>query len=183
VKRLISGLLISLNLAALEIRKPTINEIKDIADVYYKSWHHTFDSIAPHLSQVRTPENCLKKWQQYYRKSNTHFILVGLIDKKIVGILFAGPLETKLIGINNDYDSEIDKLYVLPEFKNRGIGSVLFKEACNKLREYGFKGTIVQSLTKNKEANNFYQKKGGSLIKQHPANFNETLDIYGFKLS
>ena len=164
-------------LMPLEIREPLQEEIRELAEVYYESWHDTYGIIAPHLKEERTPANCLKKWIKYYNNKN-FFILVAVKDKKIAGVSFAGSktFKAKLSG----YDSEIDKLYILPKYKGQGIGSALLKAALEKLHKKGLKKTIVISLTKNINANSFYEKNGGKRITQLDVEFNEKMNVYEF---
>jgi ribosomal protein S18 acetylase RimI-like enzyme len=182
IKKAIFLICISAELFSVEIRKPTLAEIKDIAALYYTAWHATYDTIAPHLSSVRTRENCLKQWTDYYHKKN-HFILVAVQDRTIVGVIFAGPLENKNPSVCANYDSEIDKLYVATNLKNQGIGSQLLKVGFDMLHARGFTKTIVRSLTKNHNTNKFYEKRGGILIAQPVVQFNETMNIYGFTIN
>ena len=175
-------LLLPINLLALEIREAHFDDIQELSLLYHQSWHDTYDIIAPHLSTVRTQENCLQQWIQYYQ-TKTHFILIALEDKKIVGVIYAGKFENSKYKECASYDSEIDKLYVMPALKNKGIGSQLLKACFNTLRARGNKKTIVLSLTKNKISNKFYEKHGGKLVLQPKVEFNETMNAYGFDLT
>lgn len=174
--------LLCINLNAFQIRAPYIYELKEIADLYHDSWHHTYDTISPHLSASRTRESCFKKWQAYYAKGGKHFILIALQDNRILGVAFAGPLENTYAGIASNYDAEIDKLYILPGFENNGIGTLLFKACLDKLRSHGFKRMVLCSVAKNEPANIFYENKGCSLIAQLAVESNEKMNIYGLNL-
>lgn len=172
---------IHINLCALEIRHPLIQEIKEVAELYYNTWHDTFDTLSPqYLVKQRTKDNCLTQWHEYYNKDGKYFMLVALEEKKIVGIIFGGPSENKFPIECSGYDSEIDKLYVDSALKNKGIGSHLLKAGLNKLRNLGFKKTIICSLATNENSNKFYEKKGGLFIGH---SLDEAMNIYGFDLS
>lgn len=182
IKKYICLILIHPSLTAIEIRKPRAHEINDIATVYHQSWHNTFAQLSPHLVSVRTQEHCVQKWLQYYAKKNGHFIFVAIINKKIVGVVFAGPLENKDQKICLNYDAEVDKLYVSPACKNQGIGSQLLKAAFAQLRMQNFNKVLVRSLTKNQDTNTFYEKRGGTLVAQ-PTVGPEKMNFYEFKLN
>lgn len=181
-KKLLIFVCLFAQLAALEVREPMSDEIKDISNLYFDSWHETYDVIAPHLSSIRTRENCLKQWRGYHQKKNGYFMLIALQNKKIVGVIYAGPLLDNKNTACNSCDSEIDKLYVSPTLKNQGIGTNLLKECLKKLKDQGFKSTIVRSLSKNINTNKFYEKKGGILIGTQTVAFNEKMNIYNFRL-
>jgi ribosomal protein S18 acetylase RimI-like enzyme len=171
---------ININLLSLEIRPPLKHEIEEVADLYYHTWHDTFDTLSSEsLVKQRTKNNCLTQWQEYYNKGSRSFVLIALEEKKIVGILFGGPLEYKSKIQYPDYDCEINKLYVVSTLKNRGIGSNLLKAGFNLLRAYGFKKVIISSLSTNTSANKFYEKKGGILIAHSDGGM---MNVYGFDL-
>ena len=84
------ALFLQLPMYALEIRKPLEDEVKRIAKVYYITWHDTFDTITPSLSERKTPEKCLKQWQEYYNEDEKSVVLVACKRNKIVGVIYAG---------------------------------------------------------------------------------------------
>lgn len=51
---------IAINLYALEIRQPLQHEIEAVANLYYSSWHDTFDTLSPQwLVEQRTKKSCI----------------------------------------------------------------------------------------------------------------------------
>ena len=181
IKKFLWLFLIHINACALEIRQPLKHEIEEVAELYYNTWHDTFDTLSPQpLVKQRTKNSCLTQWQEYYNKGGKYFVLVALEDKKIVGTLFGGPLENKCQIECSGYDSEIDKLYVDSTLRNNGVGSSLLKAGFNQLRTLGFKKTVICSLATNENSNKFYKKKGGVLIGHSDGG---AMNIYGFDLS
>src|SRR3990167_1097526 len=174
--------LIFWSLNSYEIRSPLACEIAEISELYFQTWHDTYDIIAPYLTLLRTRENCLKQWQVYYLNvsDHKHFMLIARDSEVIVGIVYAKPIGYQEVAEYPGYDSEIDKLYVAKNFKNRGVGTALLKAALAKLHTMGFNRTVVRSLTKNQDAVKFYEKNGGILIAQPIVDFGEIMNIYGF---
>ncbi len=165
--------LLFLPIKALEIRKPLFDEIKEVAEVYYSSWHDTFDMDDSSLS----PTSCFEMWKEYYQAtSKRSVLLIARIDDTIVGASFARPKKHphRLKG----RVGEISKLYVLPAYKKQGIGSALLKATLHELHRRGFTKAMVQSLTANKGANHFYEKIGGIVIEQQ-----KDITIYAFNLT
>ncbi|MCL4380484.1 GNAT family N-acetyltransferase [Candidatus Dependentiae bacterium] len=174
------------NLIALEIREPLIDEIPVVAQLFHDCWHATYNSnptpMAPYYAAIRTPENCRSQWYEYYNKRD-HFILIAIAQQEIIGVVYAGTKGNDCPQACISYDSEIDKLYVLSSRKNQGVGTELLQHALQKLQLSGFKAAIVRSLTKNEQANRFYEKRGGKFIAQPTVEFNEKMNIYGFQLN
>jgi ribosomal protein S18 acetylase RimI-like enzyme len=57
-------------------------------------------------------------------------------------------------------EGELESLYLKPEFKGKGIGTILFFKVCSYFKEKGFKKMILWCLSDNIKALNFYQKLG-----------------------
>lgn len=68
--------------------------------------------------------------------------LVAIQDNLVVGhIIFS---KIKISGGQKDYESlTLAPLGVLPEFQNKGIGSLLVREGLKKARELGYRSVIV----------------------------------------
>lgn len=68
--------------------------------------------------------------------------LVAIQDNLVVGhIIFS---KIKITGGQKDYESlTLAPLGVLPEFQNKGIGSLLVREGLKKARELGYRSVIV----------------------------------------
>ncbi len=173
-------LLLQLPVHALEIRKPHADEIKRIAKVYYLSWHETFDSLTPSLAERKTPEKCLKQWKEYYEGKKS-IILVACKRDKIIGVVYAGKKKCCSASFKK-YDAEIYKLYVLPQYQGKGIGSALFNAVLAKLRSLDFKKVMLKSVALNSKANLFYEAMGCTFLGQRTFLHKELLNIYGLKL-
>jgi GNAT superfamily N-acetyltransferase len=57
----------------------------------------------------------------------------------------------------------LETLYVMPEFWSRGIGSVLHDHALDRLRELKVEEARLWTLTDNRRARAFYEKRGWTL--------------------
>jgi len=54
----------------------------------------------------------------------------------------------------------INDIYVLPEFRGKGIGKKLTVECLNKMKASGMNATSLTVLTENKTAMKFYERLG-----------------------
>jgi len=102
------------------------------------------------------------KWVEFVREglaSGRNFLLVAKSGGMVVGFALASifrdyPLEiSKTIGV-------IDDVYVLPEFRGRGIGKKLAVECLNRMKAAGVTAVTLQVLTENKTATRLYEKLG-----------------------
>lgn len=86
------------------------------------------------------------------------FLLVAKSRSKLVGFIYATissrPVEiTRTIGSIND-------LYVLPEYRGRGMGRKLMAECLSKLKDAKVEVVYIRVLVENKIAISLYEKLG-----------------------
>jgi ribosomal protein S18 acetylase RimI-like enzyme len=152
-----------------------------IADVYYNSWHTTFDSLIPEIATMRTPENCLEIWQENFASTNPKKVfLVAAQDNKIIGVSYAGSKRPNLAGFTNA-DCQLYTLYVLPACQGQGIGKALLIKTFEELSKHGFTCTVLESLESNSNANLFYEKMGGQVVGHYQLSDQDQMYVYEFQ--
>ncbi|MBQ7104399.1 MAG: aminotransferase class I/II-fold pyridoxal phosphate-dependent enzyme [Bacilli bacterium] len=78
------------------------------------------------------------------------------------------------------YDSELVSIYVKPEYKSQGIGSLLLKETIKILKENNKKNMILWCFKDNINALKFYEKLGGQIKEEKIATIgNKEYEEYG----
>ncbi len=75
---------------------------------------------------------------------------IALEDDEAVGVVSVGH------GV-------LQTLYVMPDFRSRGVGSTLHDLALVRLREMNVQEARLWTLTENRRARAFYEKRGWSL--------------------
>lgn len=171
------------SIIAFDIRKPLAHEVPEIADVYYQSWHQTFDSLIPYIATMRTPENCLAIWQANYASTNPKKVfLVASQDNKIIGVSYAGSKRPNLSEFT-EVECLLYTLYVLPAYKGQGIGKALLLKTFEKLCKHGFSCTLLESLESNRNANLFYEKMGGTIVGDYLLADKDIMNVYKFQLN
>jgi len=146
----------------LKIRKAKLSDIKDIAYVQVKSWETTYPGLLPdEIIKSRTVENRIQKLSEYWQDletSTTRCVFVAETEEgKIVGFVAGG----RSFDIKLPYEGEVYSIYIVEEYQNKGLGTLLMKEAINFLINLGFKTMIIWVLEGNKPASSFYEKLGG----------------------
>ncbi len=102
-----------------------------------------------------------EKWVRFIREGlaeEKSFLLVARSDGKPVGFVQGSvpkfPLEV------SEPAGTIDNLYVLPEFRGRGIGKKLMAEGLKTLKTRGVKAVRLSVLKENRVAIKLYEKLG-----------------------
>jgi len=102
------------------------------------------------------------RWVKFVREglaSKRNFLLVAKNRKRLVGFAFASvprdyPLDiAEFVGVIND-------VYVLPEFRGKGIGKKLVVECLKRMKAYKVNAVRLMVLTENRTAIKLYEKLG-----------------------
>jgi len=137
-------------------------EVEDVDDSVKKLWLGLAREMFEIERLILPSEANGDKWVEFVREglaSGRNLLLIAKSDNAVVGFAFASifrnyPLEvSRTIGV-------IDDVYVLPEFRGKGIGKKLAMECLNKMEAAGVKTVTLQVFTENKVAIKLYEKLG-----------------------
>lgn len=131
------------------------SDIKQIADIKIRGWQQSYEGIVDsnYLNNM-TLESQIGNYSNYYDLKN---IVVAEKDNKIVGFCRFCLIQ------NSDIDCEIREIYVEPNLKRTGIGSMLFDYIKSYLKSNGNKKLAVSAFTDNSNSRKFYEKMGGKI--------------------
>jgi L-amino acid N-acyltransferase YncA len=168
-----------MNLEIREIRQQHVFEISKIYVDALKNEYGNFipDEVLNVLSIEKEAEDCKNRLSN---NEKFYFILVAVIDKKIVGFIEAGSNTVEPF----EYDCEVSEIFVKKEFQGLGIGLQLLVTASIKLKSNGYKQILIYNFHESK-SNNFYRNLGPKTIKKIEQNYNgKTLDVdvFGWKI-
>jgi len=152
----------------IEIREAQQEDAEALAHVHVASWQTTYRGIIPDsYLDTLTPASRLDMWHaRLARAAEGECTFVAEVREStlgsttIVGFSAAG---SERDGING-YDSELWAIYLLKEYRGRGIGRQLAAAATSWLVERGKKSLLIWVLKDNYAARGFYEALGGQLI-------------------
>lgn len=99
------------------------------------------------------------QWVRTFEDSRTSVFVAQNERQQIVGYTSAGRATSGQI----PFDSEVYTLYVLSQYRHRGLGNRLLRAAADKLQSEGGKSLVIWVL-KGNLAVEFYLKMGGSVV-------------------
>lgn len=106
----------------------------------------------------RYPELKKDYWGNNVIEFNTNVFIVYLDEKAAA------------CGCFKEYDKEsveLKRMFVLPEARGLGLAQLVIKELEAEAKNQGFKVLILETLYKQNEAINFYQKTGFYIIENY----------------
>ena len=122
-----------------------------IGRVYCEGWKAAYRGLMPDFFlNALTPENCAPKPDHIAPDRR----FVAEVDGEVVGTVTFGK------GREDASMAEIQSIYVLPEYWNRGLGSALFRAVVDTAKAQGYPGLYVWTLEGNLRAKAFYEHMG-----------------------
>ena len=135
---------------------------EDIDDSLGELWLRLCREMFDIEQYVVPSEGNMRRWVGYVKEelaSGQGVLLAARDDERIVGFVYASvshgfPLDvTRKVGRLND-------LYVLPEYRRRGIGQRLLTDCVKIMRESDAEAVRTRVLAENKPAIAFYEELG-----------------------
>ena len=146
------------------IRRAAPGDGVDIARIHVEAWRDAYASLLPAEYLARMdPRIEAARWTRNAginrRTDNT---LVADADGEVVGYAIIGPARGRTIAPSG----EIYALYVETDWRERGVGRGLMEAAFDAFRERDLKHAVIWCLEGNFAARGFYQRCGGTLIRE-----------------
>lgn len=141
---------------SIDIRKAEPGDAAAIAEVHHDAWRGAYAGIIPHRALTAMINRRGRDWwaNAICRAAS---ILVIEIGGVVAGYATMGRNRARELR----QEGEIYELYLRPEYQGIGLGSRLFAEARQRLKDHGFHGLVVWALEENVNALDFYAGAGG----------------------
>ncbi len=145
------------------IRFATREDINQVARLHVESWCSTYKGI---INQDYL-DNMMNNIDKRIKRMNDEFelrkMVVAIKENEIVG--FSEYTDSNKFSTDVSCDCELCGLYVKNEYKNCGIGTLLFEFVSNTFRKLNRSKMLIWCLEDNCPAISFYKKKGGNIEK------------------
>ncbi len=141
-----------------KIEQATIDDLKDIQNLnflLFKKEHDEFDNT---LNCEWTMSEEGKKY--FTARINGGCLLVARVDNKIVGYLNGGIHNKKTSHRTIPVFAELENMFVLDEYRNKGIGTKLYLAFENWCKSKGAQRIQLFAFSRNIAGINFYRKNG-----------------------
>lgn len=114
-------------------------DLEDVVQLWYRTWHHTFPSL---------------QHPQLYSEWKTRF----RADLAVKGNVWIAQLNNRIVGFMVLMKEEecLNQLFVDATYQNQGIGSALL----NKAKTMCPQGLTLHTLQQNIKAHTFYKRQG-----------------------
>ena len=161
----------------LEIRKAVFTDCKELSLLKKEIWETTYRGIYPD-SKIDNYDYLKKKkkFKNYIHNPNQE-LYVAISNNKIIGYIEFGKPSRPF----EDYKQEIGLFYIKKDYQRQGIGKKLFHLAFNYIKNKGVNKFFISSHKYNFNAQKFYEKMGGEIVKIDEDSDNDGLPQIKFK--
>ena len=138
----------------VEIRRATLDDVKDISRIYALSWKSAYKGIIPQAYLDELKDFWVSKFVEWI---NDRVLTAQLISDNgsLVGCVAYG----KSRDISLPDWGEIVSIYLLPEYFGKGYGNKLLESALIDLKQLGYQNIYIWVLKENQRARHFYERK------------------------
>ena len=139
------------------IHYPTMHDVPDLARIHVQDWAETYSGLLPD-AEIQSYDIALRtaQWRNQIENGTT-----TIAYSPGMGFAQSGPQRDKALA-KAGYPFELYAIYLLRTAQGRGLGSELFEA----VRPKGAFTALV--LDGNAGANNFYERRGGTIIDVRP---------------
>lgn len=137
------------------IRQMTIQDISYVQKIAHETWKSTYAGILPEQIQTSFLNRAYSNEMMLKRMEKTYIVVA---ECEGVPIGYANFTKT-----DEDGDSELTALYVLPAYQHAGYGGKLLKMAISMIPDA--KQLFVYVDGRNRIGRSFYEKQGFQLLK------------------
>jgi GNAT superfamily N-acetyltransferase len=138
------------------IRRAREGDAGALSAVFDAAWREAYRGIIPGVALERLISQRDRNW---WRGALRRGRPVAVVDagETVVGYATYGRARSRALGT----ESEIDELYLRPEYQGLGLGRRLFRAVRNDLADHGLPRLGVWTLEENDRAARFYEGLGG----------------------
>lgn len=130
-----------------------------MAEVVVGAWQISYRGFVPDeiLDSLDTHRRAIR-WREQIREDHSQKkIFVALLNHQVVGVAICGPCRKG----PEDFDGELQTIYVRPTYYRQGIGRRLFEKCVESLREMSYRNMLIWTFAENVQARKFYERMGG----------------------
>ncbi len=147
-----------------KIRRAASADGEDIARIHVEAWRDAYAALLPveYLARMDAKIEAARWTRNAGFTRRTDNTLVADAEGEVVGYAIIGPARGRTVVPSG----EIYALYVDTDWREHGIGRALIEAAFETFRDRDIKHAVIWCLEGNFAARGFYQRCGGTLIRE-----------------
>lgn len=170
------------HMQAITVRPAIPGDEESLAFVHVRAWQTAYRGILPDAFLASlSAAGRVDRWRERIAAPGPgEFSFVAEVTgqdgrHEIVGFSGGGPERDGFVGADGvKYAGEVYAIYLLAEWRRRGLGRLLFAPAAQTLMDAGSESVLIWVLKDNADARRFYEALGGILVGEKPITIGQT---------
>jgi len=144
-----------------EIKLAGIKDYQDVYQLYLQEYQYHFKLVPDYYSDISKKENKLRLKQDLIRilKNKDEFVYLLYLNCQAAGMIVGKVLDLQDAIVANPLTGYISKIYIKRQYRNQGLGQVLFKEAVNWFKQKKV-NNLSTYMAYNNRAGKWWQSLG-----------------------
>lgn len=140
----------------VNIRKAILSDVGEIVNIKINGWKIAYENIldSSFLDSMDYDKNYEKFVNEIENNTSKENYVIEE-NSSIIGYAKVAILKKEA------YDSQIYAIYIRPDVKNKGYGTLLINYIKDYFKQNGCKNMCLWCIEKNEPAKRFYRKQGG----------------------
>jgi GNAT superfamily N-acetyltransferase len=145
-----------------KVRRAAPADGAEIARIHVEAWRDAYAALLPanYLARMDAQIETARWTRNVNRRADN--TLVADAEGEVIGYAMVGPAR----GRTTAPSGEVYALYVDTDWREHGVGRSLVESTFDVFRERGLKHAVIWCLEGNFAARGFYQRCGGTLIRE-----------------
>jgi ribosomal protein S18 acetylase RimI-like enzyme len=152
----------------ISVRMARPGDEAGIADVHDAAWRDAYRGVIPGRELERMVQRRGPTWWRQAIRAGTRLMVLDF-GETIAGYASYGRNRMPALG----FGGEIFELYLTPQYQGVGLGRRMFDASRADLAAHGFPTFVVWALGGNDRALEFYQRRGGVVVRRARERFGE----------
>ena len=143
----------------VKIRKAKTRDIPAVVEMAQEMWDMHVSMCPSFLRHTADAQKLMKNYCRRIINGKKSFILLAEVNRKIAGYLLAKEKAIPAV-YKNHITGYVNDLYVKKQYRKKGIGKKLMKEAEKLLKKYKYSFYSLKVNTQNRGTHTFYKSLG-----------------------
>ena len=141
-------------MSLLLIRKATLSDAAEMANIHMRSWEAAYADIMP--AETIAQKNAGRPVMWKLTLTGEHHNYIALYGDTAIGLMGIHPCRDEDL----PNAGEVGAIYLHPDHFRKGYGREMIEFAEKSLKQQGFSTVVIWVLEKNEGARRFYEKCG-----------------------
>jgi len=159
----------------MKLQRCTITDLNQIINIGRRTYYDTFHQLNTTETMMLYLDEAFSVEKISGELNNPNSFFYFLYDEEVLVAYMKVNLSPAQSDINDPESLELERIYVIKEFKSQGYGKFMIENTLSIAKNHGCKKVWLGVWEKNNPAIAFYKRMGFEIIDKHPFRMGEEI--------